>query len=312
MEVFHWPGGPPPAFPESVATLGVFDGVHIGHQAILRLVLAEARARGVPSVVITFDRHPHDVLGQPPQPSLTSLAHRLRLFEGLGVGACLVLGFSSEVAGMEAEEFARTVLRDMLGVRVLFGGPDCRFGAGARGDLAMLRGMEGELGLEARALGPVEVDGEVVSSTAVRQAIRRADLERAEKLLGRAFSLLGTVVRGAGRGRAMGFPTANLDVHNELIPREGVYATVLLTSEGESPSVTSVGVQETFEGEAGKAALVEVHALDLELDLYDRVVEVRFVAWLREQRRFGSAEALARQIALDVVAAREALSLRGV
>jgi riboflavin kinase/FMN adenylyltransferase len=312
MKVFHWPGGPPPAFPESVATLGVFDGVHIGHQAILRLVLAEASARGVPSVVITFDRHPHDVLGQPPQPSLTSLAHRLRLFEGLGVGACLVLGFSSEVAGMEAEEFARTVLRDMLGVRVLIGGPDCRFGAGGRGDLVMLRGMEDELGLEARALGPVEVDGEVVSSTAVRQAIRRADLRRAEKLLGRAFSLLGTVVRGAGRGREMGFPTANLDVHNELIPGEGVYATVLLTSEGESPSVTSMGMQETFQGEAGEAAVVEVHAIGLELDLYGRDVEVQFVARLREQRRFESAEALARQMALDVVAAREALSLRGV
>ncbi len=312
MKVFHWPGGPPPAFPESVATLGVFDGVHIGHQAILRLVLAEARARGVPSVVITFDRHPHDVLGQPPQPSLTSPAHRLRLFEDLGVGACLVLGFSSEVAGMEADEFARTVLRDMLGVRVLFGGPDCRFGAGARGDMETLQGMEDELGLETRALGPVEVDGEVVSSTAIRQAIRRADLGRAEKLLGRAFSLLGTVVCGAGRGREIGFPTANLDVHNELIPSEGVYATILLTSEGESPSVTSVGTKETFRGEACEAAVVEVHAIGLEPDLYGRDVEVRFVAWLREQRRFESAEALVRQMALDVVAARETLSRRGV
>jgi riboflavin kinase/FMN adenylyltransferase len=308
MDVFHWPGGAAPHLESSVAALGVLDGVHLGHQRMLAEVCAEARRRAVPSCVVTFDRHPHPVVGGPPEPFITSLAHRVRLLDRLGLDVCLVLEFTPQVAAMFAEDFARAVLRDMLGARLLIVGQDCRFGAGGRGDVAMLRRMEPELRIQARVIPTVCVDGEPVSSTAVRQAVRQGDLHRARRLLGRPFSLLGTVVRGCGRGRVLGYPTANLDVQNELIPPEGVYATILSAADGTCPSVTSIGRQETFQAAPGARTLVEVHVLDRRLDLYGRDVEVQFIRFLRGQRRYENADALAARIALDVEQARAALA----
>jgi len=307
MDVFYWPGGPTPAFAQSVAALGVFDGVHVGHQCILKAVVREARVRSASAVVVTLDRHPHNVLGGSPQRCITSMAHRLRLFAEMGLDACIVLVFSDSVAAMPAEEFARRVLRDNLGARLLVAGPDCRFGRCARGNVQMLQQMEGELGLETQVVEPVRVDGELVSSTAIRQAIEVADLEKAERFLGRPFSLLGTVVSGAGRGTRLGFPTANLDVHNELLPRHGVYATLLLGGAKCYPSATSVGTQQTFRQEEGARTVVEVHVIGDCPDLRGADVEVRFVKCLREQRRYGSAEALKEQMKLDVAAAMSAL-----
>ena len=307
MKVFHWPGEPSPVLPHSVATLGVFDGVHVGHQRILKRVLEGARRMDAPSVVITFDRHPQQVVDGPPEPAITSLEHRLRLFEKLGLEGCVVIRFTREVAGMGAADFARSVFRDMLGVRLLVVGFDCRFGRGREGDAELCRRMAGELEMETEVVSPVEVDGAVVSSTAIRTAIGEADLARAAKLLGRPFSLFGMVVTGSGRGREIGLPTANLDVHNELLPREGVYASWLFARGSRWPSVTSVGAQETFRGAARHAILAEVHVLDAKLDLYGRDVEVQFVKRLREQRAFPSVEALREQVDADIAAARRAL-----
>jgi len=308
MEVFRWPGGKPPSARPTVATLGVFDGVHVGHQHIVRRVVTLARERDARTAVITFDRHPQQALGGAAEPCITSLEHRLRLFEELGADACLVIEFTPEVAQMEAEDFARAVLRDALGVELLLVGEDCRFGRGRRGDVALLRGMAVELGLDAAVVEPVKVGGEVVSSTAIRQAVTAGDFARAQELLGRPFSLLGTVVRGSGHGRSLGFPTANLDVHNELIPCEGVYASWFFVGGQRGASVSSIGRRETFERLRTDMPEVEVHVLDGEPSLYGRQVEVQFVRRLRAQQRFGSAGALTRQIEADCAEARRLLA----
>ena len=310
MRAFRWPGDPVPAFHQSVATLGVFDGVHVGHEHILREVVCQARARGAVGVVITLDRHPHRVLHGLPEPFITSLEHRLRLFEELGLDYCMIIRFTPQVAEMGAADFARAVFRDLLHARLIILGFDCRFGRNREGDGELCRKMSGELGLEALIVPPVTVAGEVVSSTAIRQAIEKADLAAAAQLLGRPFSLFGTVVRGARRGHVLGYPTANLDVHNELLPKEGVYATRAFLEGKALASVTSIGAQQTFEAQGETEAAVEVHIMDSDLDLYGRDVEVQFVKWLRAQRRFASAEALAEQIAADVAQARQALARR--
>lgn len=307
MDLYHWPGCECPAIDGSIATLGVFDGVHVGHQKILGRVRREAESLGLPSVVITFDRHPHEVLDGPPQPCITSLEHRLRLFEELGLSVCVVVRFTEEVARMEAPEFARRLFRDLLGVRNLVLGFDARFGHRAEGNIELCRQMSEELGMRAEEVEPVRVDGEIVSSTRIRRVVQDADLRWAEKLLGRPFSLLGTVVPGAGIGREMGYPTANLDVHNELIPREGVYATITRFDGEAHPSVTSVGSRETFPELGDDSPVVEVYLLDVCTELYGRDLEVQFKRWMRPQEQFESAEELAEAISRDVREATEVL-----
>lgn len=308
MRVFHWPGQPCAVQACSVATLGVFDGVHLGHQRILKRVLEGARGMDVPAVVITFDRHPQGVLGSPPEPVVTSLEHKLMLFGEMGLDLCMVIRFTEEVGEMGAADFARTVFRDILHVKELVVGSDWGFGRGREGDAELCKSMSDELGTEVCVVEAVRVDGEIVSSTAIRSAVNEADLPRAAKLLGRPYSLFGMVVEGVGRGRKLGFPTANVDVRDELLPREGVYASRLFARRRLWPSVTSIGAQRTFSDPASVSPMVEVHVLDAKVDLYGRDVEVRLVERLRGQRRFPSAEALSAQIESDVAAARESLA----
>ncbi len=311
MEVFRWPGEKAPPLDCSVATLGVFDGVHLGHQKVLAEVVEAARRCGAVPVVLTFDRHPRQVLQGPQQPCITSLEHRVRLFEHLGLEVCLVIRFGVRVAAMRAAEFARTVFRDLLKARLLVVGPDCRFGRGGEGGVELCREMSAELGLAVQQVPPVSVGGEVVSSTAIRSAVHAAELERAAALLGRPFSLLGKVVAGAGRGRELGYPTLNLDVSSELVPRQGVYAGRVWSGRRWRPCVTSVGTRETFAWGRTDSSVVEVHVMDARLDLCGEDLEVQFARWLRPQRRFATAEALVEQIARDVEQARRVLSAHG-
>jgi len=295
------------------AAIGVFDGVHVGHQSLLRMVVEWAAQRGGTPVVVTFQRHPQLALEGTRPPCITSLRHRLRLFEGLGVGLALVLNFDERLAAMSAEDFLRQVLCERLGARGLALGHDQRFGRGGLGDAALARRMGGELGLEVRVAPAVRVAGEVVSSTAVRSAIKAGWLERAAAMLGRPVSALGTVVRGQGKGRTLGCPTANLDLHYELQLPEGVYAGKAQASGREHDAVVNIGRRPTFapHGLAYLDAepLVEAHLLDFSGDLYGQELEVRFLKRLREERVFPSAEALKEQMARDVAQARRALAL---
>ncbi|MFW6457559.1 MAG: bifunctional riboflavin kinase/FAD synthetase [Planctomycetota bacterium] len=292
---------------ESVATLGVFDGVHLGHQEVMCHVREGARELGVPGVVITFDRHPTDVLQCRPEPFITSLEHRLQLFEDLGIDATVVIEFAENIAQMPAREFARCFFGTLLGVDKLVLGFDARFGHEAGGDVQLCRAMSDELDMETEQVSPVYVEGEVASSTRVRSAVQNADLDMAEKLLGRPFSLLGTVVHGAGLGQELGYPTANLDVHHELVPEAGVYATWIHVDDGAYRSVTSVGTRKTFPDLEDDRTVVEVHLINEEMDLYGKDVEVQFEGRLRAQKRFSKADQLVDQISEDVETARNML-----
>jgi len=304
MEVVSWPGQGRPAVKRSVATLGVFDGVHLGHQAVLARVNTEARKRSCRSVIVTFDRHPDAVVRGFPAPMITSLEHRLHLFGGLGVGLCVVIRFTPEVATVRAADFVREVFHDFLGAELLVLGFDCRFGHRREGDDALCRSLGRELGFQVCSVPPVYAAGEPVHSTAVRKAVRQGDFERAGALLGRPFSLYGTVTRGDGRGRAIGFPTANLNLHHEVLPPDGVYACRVLGLGLPAMGLVSIGRRETFHRGENAPRVVEVHVLDVEGDFYGRDVEVRFVAWLRDQIAFEGIAPLTARIRQDIAEAR--------
>ncbi len=311
MQVVRWPEERPPPGGRSVVSLGVFDGVHLGHAELIRRVVDRAHDRRATPALVTFDRDPTAVLSHRAQPAITSLEHKLRLFRQMGVGLCLVVRFTADLARMSAEQFARRVLHGALGAQLVVVGQDCRFGHNRRGDVALLRRVGRQLGFEVESVPPVCVDGEPVSSTAIRQAVQEGRLSRARRLLGRPFSLYGTVVPGEGRGKELGFPTANLDLHNEAVPPAGVYVCRAFTDGQPLPAVVSVGGQQTFhpQGEAG--TVVEVHLLDYRGDLYGRDLEVQFVGRIRGQQPFDSRQKLQEQMARDVRVARAMLSEQG-
>ncbi len=296
------------------ATIGVFDGVHLGHREVLRRVVAEARRQDAVPAVVTFASHPKAVLVGRTPPAITTLAHRLVLFRRAGIGLTLVLEFSPGLRARSAPDFLREVLVQGLGLRTLVLGFDSKFGRNREGTLSTLEPMARELGVGLVRVPALRLGGRAVSSSAIREAVGLGELERAAAMLGRPPSLLGTVVRGEGRGRRLGFPTANLDLHHELRPPVGVYAGLVLRRPAAAeagapllPAVVNVGRRPTFgPGEL----LVEVHLLDWSGDLYGEVLEVFFLACLRGEEAFAGPEELARAIDGDVARARKILTGR--
>jgi riboflavin kinase/FMN adenylyltransferase len=308
MLIVHGRDAAFPSGPAAYVTLGVFDGVHRGHRSVLGRLTQWARDSGGRSVVITFDAHPEGVLRAASPGFLTSLQHRLRLFAELGVEASVVLSFDGRLAATEPEDFLRRIVRDWTGARGLLLGHDQRFGRAGRGDAALAQRLAPDIGLEVRVVPAVLVDGRVVSSTAIRAAILRGDLDAAANMLGRPVSVLGTVIRGQGKGRELGFPTANLDLHHETRPPEGVYAAVVRLDERDLPAVVNIGRRPDL-ARGGRTYLdaepiIEAHLLDFDGDLYGRDIEVRFVAKLRDELAFSGAADLRRQIQLDADQAR--------
>lgn len=297
-----------PPLQNPVAAVGAFDGVHRGHQAIIQAAVAWARELdGGRALVVTFDPLPKAALGAPNAACLTSLNHRLLLIERLSTDVAVVLEFDTRLAGMPAEDFVQKVLLEWLGARRIVLGRNSTFGKDARGNLQMLRRMARDATLELRSPPPVLHRGEVISSTAIREAVARGDLAEAAAMLGRPFSLFGTVVRGAERGRSLGFPTANLDLHHEAIPPDGVYATLAGLGAAPLPSLAYIGRRPTFEGAEGQR-MVEVHILGHTGDLYGRDLDVQFVKKLRDDLRFPSPRALVQQMHADRQAALQAIA----
>ncbi|MBN1442398.1 MAG: riboflavin biosynthesis protein RibF [Planctomycetes bacterium] len=306
---------------ERVATVGFFDGVHRGHLKILEALKAWAGEAGAEPVVVTFDRHPQAILGGHPPVPVVSLRHRLLLLERAGVSATLVLRFDRDLAAWPAERFAREVLIGALGARRLLLGFDGAIGKNRQGSYEYLRARQEELGIEVRRCEAEHSGGERVSSTLIRDALRRGDLRRAEELLGREYSILGRVVEGDRRGREIGFPTANLDIGEAAVLPRGVYfAGARLDPRGPEveplPAIVNVGGRPTFHGDDGRAQdeafdpqrdTVEVHVLDFDGDLYGREIEVLIERRWRGERRFESVEDLVRQIHRDVAARRSFL-----
>lgn len=312
MQILESDGDLPASFQESgcVATVGVFDGVHLGHFHVLREVVSRAKESGLKSVMVTFADHPKSVLiGRAPA-TVTSLEHRLLLFRRAGIDATLVLRFTPELRELSAQDFTHKYLLQGLGLRELVFGFDSKFGKNRSGNPESLRPLSESLGFAITEVPPLKLAGRAVSSTFIREAVQLGDLESAALMLGRPVSVLGTVVPGDQRGRELGFPTANLDLHHELHPPRGVYAGLVRlpgsAQPGLLPAVINLGTSPTFEGDAEK---VEVHLIDFDGDLYGQDLEVYFLQVIRPEAAFENAAALRAQIQTDLADAREILAV---
>lgn len=298
-------------------SIGNFDGVHLGHAALLSSLRPLADRHGARAVVLTFDPHPAQLVSDKPLLRLLPVEDRVRMLLTRGADAVWLARFDTALAQLTAEEFVRQILVERLGIRGLVVGPDFRFGAGRAGDCALLSRLAPGAGFELEAVSPVLVNGIRVSSSAIRTALAEGRVADAARLLGRPYRLKGTVRHGQRIGTRIGFPTANIAPSGEvLIPANGVY--VIRARVGDDPAsarpldgVASVGTRPTFADAAGSAPVtVEAHLFDVREELYDRAAAIEFLHRLRDERRFDSPEALVHQIRVDVAAAREFLNTK--
>jgi riboflavin kinase/FMN adenylyltransferase len=283
---------------DTLLAIGVFDGVHLGHKYLISQLLAEARLQNLLPGVVTFRRHPQEVLSPPTRlPLLTDLEERNKLLRNEGVEVIATLSFTIELAQLTAREFLN-LLKRYLRMRGLVIGPDFALGRNREGNADTLQTLGEEMNFSVTVVPPLVINGEVVSSTAIREALARGDVRKVHTLVGRPFSLRGQVVSGAGRGVKLGFPTANLEIAPEqAIPANGVYATWVYINGKAYPSMTYIGKNPTF---GGSEPGVEVYILDYHHDLYGRELKVELVARLRGEKQFSSAEELKKQIIEDV------------
>jgi len=285
-----------------VLAVGYFDGVHRGHQVVIGAAAEKARSMRGEAWVLTLDPHPLKVLKpQAAPPLLTSTEHKLELMAPLGIDGCVVLPFTAELAAEEPEEFVARLHRAAPNLRELVVGQNWTFGHKGRGTADLLRKLAPGNQLQVTVVDPVMWKDKVISSTRIRQAVARGDLEDAERMLGRPFSILGTVVRGKHVGTQLGFPTANLDPHNEVRPPSGVYAVYARVQGRNWPGAAFVADVTDAKG-TPSGFIVEVHILGFDSDVYGQDIEVSFVRHVRDVQHFSSREALRQQIARDVEA----------
>ncbi len=291
---------------ELILTVGNFDGIHAGQRRILDLVIARARDTGLGSAVVTFEPHPLSILrpGEAP-PLLTTPGQKESLLAETGVDELVVVRFTPGFSRLPARRFVRDFLVGRLAAREIYVGASFAFGRDREGDLSLLQAMGDSFGFAAHGCEEVASGDEPVSSTRIRAAVAAGDVDAASRMLGRPYALSGIVVRGDGRGRGLGWPTANLEVDNELLPADGVYVTRLgISALGDDlPSVTNVGTRPTVYAEHPR--LVECHVLDFDRDIYGERVELQMLHRLRGERKFPSVEALRQQIGQDAESARE-------
>ena len=283
----------------TVLTLGVFDGLHLGHQLIMQTVVERARETGAIPTVITFDPHPRAVLHpESAPPLLQTLDQKVEGFGVLGIEQTIVIHFDEEFSQIRAEDFLRDVVKDRLHAKEVYLGRGFAFGHNREGNIELLRRVSAELGFFADEVPEVQFRSQRVSSSQVRKLLSEGRVNLARRLLGRPYGVEGRVERGAERGATLGFPTANVHPHNRVIPRNGVYVTGTLIDGQWRRSVTNVGVRPTFTADTEPS--VETFVINWAGDLYGDVVRVRFLHRLRDERKFGSLEELKAQIANDV------------
>jgi riboflavin kinase / FMN adenylyltransferase len=283
----------------AVLTLGVFDGLHIGHQLIMRTVVERARAIGAVPTVITFDPHPRAVLHpESAPPLLQTFDQKIEGFGVLGIEQTIVVRFTKEFSEIAAEDFLRDVVMDRLHAREVYLGKGFAFGHNREGNIELLKRLGNELGFVAGEVPEVSLRGGRVSSSKIRELLSQGKVNLARRMLGRPYGVEGRVEHGAERGHQLGFPTANLHPQNRVIPRNGVYVTGTLIDGQWRKSVTNVGVRPTFGAESEPS--VETFVMNWEGDLYGDVVRVRFLHRLRDEQKFGSLDELTKQIRKDV------------
>jgi riboflavin kinase/FMN adenylyltransferase len=284
--------------------IGVFDGVHLGHQQIIRQTVADARQHDAIALVITFDRHPGTVVAPDRVPPLIySLPQKLGAIELLGADTLLLVHFDRAFSGQTGEAFIRGLARDLGKIQSICVGSDFVFGHQRSGNVALLEKLGDELGFTVHGLAAVSLDNQIVSSTRIREAIRAGNLDAASQMLGRPYAISGRVIAGDGVGRRLGFPTANLDVTGLVLPPNGVYVGLAKIREKSQPVALNIGFRPTL-ATGGPQLRVEAHLLDFAGDLYGQELEIEIGEKLRDERKFGSLDELKVQIARDVAGAR--------
>lgn len=287
------------------AAIGVFDGVHLGHQQVIRQTVADAQQQEALAVVVTFDKHPNAVVAPSRVPPLIySLPQKLRTIGALGADATWVIHFEEAFSRKSGEEFIRELVRDFGRVHSICVGGDFHFGYQRSGNVELLRKLGGELNFMVHGLAAVSLDGQAVRSTRIREAIAAGQLDLASQMLGRAYSLAGRVARGDQLGRQLGFPTANIHTAGLVLPPCGVYAAHVQARDEVLRGVVNIGFRPTLRDAAARLQ-VEAHLLDFTGELYGEELELTFVEKLRDEQKFPSLGQLKAQIALDVAAARE-------
>jgi riboflavin kinase/FMN adenylyltransferase len=306
MKIFHGTENASILRP-TVLTLGVFDGLHLGHQRIMQTVVERAAAVDAVPTAITFDPHPRAVLHpESAPPLLQTLDQRLANFEVLGIEQVIVVKFDREFASNSAEAFLHDIVHDRLHAKEVYLGKGFAFGKNRSGNIELLRKMSSELGFYADEVAEVQLRGQRISSSKIRHLLVEGRINLARRMLGRPYGVEGVIVRGNRRGHTIGFPTANLQPHNRVIPKFGVYATSTLLDGVWRRSITNVGVRPTFENEAEPS--IETYVFDFDGDLYGDVLRVRFLHRIRDERKFSGIEELKAQIQKDT---RRALNYFG-
>ena len=291
---------------DMIITIGVFDGVHLGHKHLISQLKEQAEQQNLLSGVVTFRQHPQVVLSPETRlPFLTDLSQRMNLLKNEGIEVIVTLSFTHELAQLGAQQFV-SLLKQYLGMRGLVIGYDFSLGRDREGGSGTLHALGQAMDFTVTVVPPLILDGEVVSSTAIRHALAKGDMKRVRKLLGRYFSLHGRVVTGVGRGMQLGFPTANLEVSPEhALPADGVYVTWAYIDNKAYPSMTNIGQRPTF---GGGERTIEVYFLDYRSDLYEHEMRIDVIERLRDEKKFDTAEELKRQIAEDIKQGRAILN----
>jgi riboflavin kinase / FMN adenylyltransferase len=282
--------------------VGFFDGVHLGHQQIIRQTVADARQHDALALVLTFDRHPNTVVAPDHVPSLIySLPQRLRAIESLGADTLLLIHFDEKFSRQTGEEFIRTLARDLGQIQSLCVGADFVFGHKRSGNVSLLKKLGGEIGFMVHGMAAVSLDGQIVSSTRIRETIRAGDLDAASQMLGRPYAISGRVIKGERLGQKLGFPTANLDVSDLALPPNGVYAGLASFKGKAYRAALNIGFRPTV-ASGTQLVHVEAHLLNFNAEIYGEELEVEMGEKLREEKKFASSTELREQIARDVAA----------
>lgn len=310
MKIFHGTENAEILRP-TVLTLGVFDGLHLGHQQIMKTIVSRAQALNSVPTAITFDPHPRAVMTpENAPPMLQTLDQRLGAFEVLGIQQAIIIRFNREFATTQAEEFLRGIVFERLRASEVYLGKGFAFGKNRAGNIELLRKISLELGFFADEVSEVRLRGQRISSSKIRALLASGNVNLARRMLGRPYGIEGRIIRGFQRGRTIGFPTANLQPKNRVIPKFGVYATATLINGEWRKSITNVGVRPTFENDLEPS--VETFVLDFDGDLYGDVLRVRFLYRIRDERKFNGIEELKTQIEKDLLEANKYFRRQGV
>lgn len=290
---------------DSLITVGVFDGVHLGHKYLISQLKKLAGQQGLYPIAITFHKHPQEVLMPGSQPPfLTDADEKAYLLKQEGIECVIVLTFTQELSRVDAADFI-DILQTRLRMKGLVVGPDFALGRNTEGNISYLQKLGKEKGFTVTVIPPVRSNGDIISSTAIRRSLAAGDMEKVHRFLGRPFSLHGNVVHGAGRGTGLGFPTVNLNIlPGQAIPSDGVYATLAITDNRRYASVTNIGMNPTFDA---ARRTIETYLLDFRDNLYDREIKIDFVLKIRDEVKFSNAEELSRQIFKDIKQTRTIL-----